>query len=269
MAPDTRHTWDPDRYLTFADERSRPFRELLVRVDAEHPRAVVDLGCGTGDLTALLAQRWPDADVLGIDSSAEMVTRATASGRLRFEVGDLRAWVNGPSEPVDVLISNATLQWLPDHLDLLPQLVEKVTPGGWFACGVPGNFDEPSHTIRRDLAAQAPYVQHTRDVAVPASHPPETYLDRLAGLGLRADVWETTYLHVLGGDDPVFTWVSATGARPTLQALPRGLREQFEAEFRSRLRAAYPARDFGVVLPFRRIFMVAQRPFGTDAGGSR
>jgi trans-aconitate 2-methyltransferase len=125
---------------------------------------------------------------------------------------------------------------------------------------VPGNFDEPSHTIRRDLAAEAPYAEHVRDVAVPDSHDAVTYLDALAALGCAVDAWETTYLHVLTGEDPVFTWVSGTGARPTLQALPDDLRPAFEDEFKRRLRAAYPARDHGVVLPFRRIFVVAQVP---------
>lgn len=252
------HTWDPDRYLTFADERSRPFAELLSRVGASSPRAVVDLGCGPGTLTQFLAERWPDAEVLGLDSSAEMVARATPGPRLTFDVGDLRDWVDSDAR-VDVLVSHATLQWVPGHLDLLPRLLERVAPGGWLAFQVPGNFDEPSHTIRRDLAAEPPYAEHTAGVAVPDSHSPAVYLDRLAGLGLEVDTWETTYLHVLTGEDPVFTWVSGTGARPTLQALPPGLREAFEAEFRRRLRAAYPETPYGVVLPFRRIFVVAHR----------
>ena len=159
-----------------------------------------------------------------------------------------------------MLISNATLQWLPDHLDLLPALAERVRPGGWLAFQVPGNFDEPSHTIRHELAAEAPYADHTRGVAVPASHDPAVYLDALAAAGCEPDVWETTYLHVLTGEDPVFAWVSGTGARPTLQALPGGLREQFEEEFKARLRVAYPDRGHGVVLPFRRIFAVGRKP---------
>ena len=252
------HTWDPERYLTYADERGRPFVELLHRVAAEQPRTVVDLGCGPGNLTRLLAERWPDADVRGVDSSEEMVERARVEAPgLAFEVGDVRDWA--PAEPVDVLVSNATLQWVPGHLDLLPSLVAGVRPGGWLAFQVPGNFDEPSHTIRTALAAEEPYAAHTDGVAVPHSHDPATYLEVLADLGCTVDAWETTYLHVLRGEDPVFTWVSGTGARPTLQALePAGLREQFEEEFRRRLREAYPERAHGVVLPFRRIFVVAQ-----------
>lgn len=250
------HTWDPDRYLTYADERGRPFVELVRRIGAESPPRVVDLGCGPGNLTRLLAERWPGAEVTGVDSSPEMVEKARRDvPGIEFRVGDLRDWHDGP---VDVLVSNATLQWLPDHLDVLPRLVERVGPGGWLAFQVPGNFEEPSHTIRRDLAAEPAYAAHTAGVAVPDSHDPAVYLDLLAGLGCSVDAWETTYLHLLSGEDPVFTWVSGTGARPTLQALPAGLREQFEEEFRARLRAAYPPRSYGVVLPFRRVFVVAQ-----------
>jgi trans-aconitate 2-methyltransferase len=254
------HTWDPDRYLTYADERGRPFVELMARVGAEAPASVVDLGCGPGNLTSLLRERWPDADISGLDSSPEMIEQArSAEPSITFEVADLRGWA-AAGDPVDVLISNATLQWVPDHLDLLPSLVGRVRPGGWLALQVPGNFEEPSHTIRRDLAAEAPYAEHTRDVAVPSSHDPVVYLEALAGLGCTVDAWETTYLHVLTGPDPVFAWVSGTGARPTLQALPDDLRPAFEDEFRRRLRAAYPERDGRVVLPFRRVFAVAQVP---------
>lgn len=250
------HTWDPDRYLTYADERGRPFVELLQRVGAGSPARVVDLGCGPGNLTRLLAERWPGAEVTGVDSSPQMVEKARRDvAGIDFRVGDLREWDDGP---VDVLVSNATLQWLPDHLALLPRLVERVRPGGWLAFQVPGNFEEPSHTIRRDLAAEPAYAAHTEGVAVPDSHDPAVYLDLLAGLGCAVDAWETTYLHLLTGEDPVFTWVSGTGARPTLQALPAGLRERFEGEFRARLRAAYPPHPYGVVLPFRRVFVVAQ-----------
>jgi trans-aconitate 2-methyltransferase len=252
------HTWDPDRYLTYADERGRPFADLVARVGAADPRTVVDLGCGAGNLTALLAARWPGAEVTGLDSSREMITAARRDvPDIGFEIADLRDW--SPSEPVDVLVSNATLQWVPGHLDLLPSLVAAVAPGGWFAFQVPGNFDEPSHTIRRDLAALPAYAEHTAGAAHPDSHDPADYYDALAALGCTVDAWETTYLHVLRGPDPVFTWVSGTGARPTLQALPDDLRPRFEGEFKERLAAAYPTRPDGtVLLPFRRVFVVAR-----------
>ena len=257
------HTWDPERYLTYADERGRPFVELVARVGAEAPATVVDLGCGPGNLTTLLRDRWPEADIRGLDSSPEMIEKAQGvEPSITFEVADLRSWA-AEAEPVDVLVSNATLQWVPDHLDLLPALVSRVRPGGWLAFQVPGNFDEPSHTIRRDLAAEEPYAAHTRGVAVPSSHDPAVYLEALAATGCTVDAWETTYLHVLTGDDPVFTWVSGTGARPTLQALPDDVRPAFEDEFRRRLRAAYPEKDGRVVLPFRRIFVVARVAAGS------
>ena len=263
------HRWDPERYLTYADERGRPFVELLARVGAEHPETVVDLGCGPGNLTALLRERWPAASIAGVDSSAEMIAQARASApgaerSVDFEVGDLREWVaTAPAASVDVLVSNATLQWVPGHLDLLPALAGAVAPDGWLAFQVPGNFDEPSHTIRDELAAEAPYAEHTGGVATPGAHAATTYLEVLAGVGCEVDAWETTYLHVLHGEDPVFTWVSGTGARPTLQALDAAdpaLRVRFEDEFRRRLRAAYPETGHGVVLPFRRVFVVARLP---------
>ncbi|MCD4532546.1 trans-aconitate 2-methyltransferase [Nocardioides sp. cx-169] len=254
------HTWDPERYLAYADERGRPFVDLLGRVGADRPSRVVDLGCGPGNLTALLAQRWPEAEVVGVDSSEEMVRAAREAQRdLRFEVADLRTW-RPPEGGVDVLLSNATLQWVPGHLELLPTLADAVRAGGWLAFQVPGNFGEPSHTLRSALAAEPPYAAHVQGIADPASHDPAVYLEALAGLGWEVDAWETTYLHVLAGEDPVFAWVSGTGARPTLQALPDDLRPEFEAEFKRRLREAYPDRDGRVVLPFRRIFVVARRP---------
>jgi len=257
------HTWDPDRYLAYADERGRPFVDLLARVPAEAPKVVVDLGCGPGNLTSLLADRWRGAQVTGIDSSPEMIAAAEQIDGIRWEVADLRDWATPDPlalrAPVAVLVSNATLQWLPEHLDLLPGLLDRVAPGGWFAFQVPGNFDEPSHTTRTELAAREPYAEHTRGARVPTSHGPDDYARLLLDLGCEVDAWETTYLHVLTGPDPVFTWVSGTGARPTLQALPDGLRADFEAEFKRRLRLAYPEHEYGVVLPFRRIFVVARR----------
>ncbi len=253
-------TWDPDRYLAFADERGRPFVDLLGRVGASDPRTVTDLGCGPGNQTRLLAERWPAARVTGVDSSPDMVERAQdrATDRLAFHVGDLRDWA--PEKPVDVVVSNATLQWVPGHLDLLPRLYDRVAPDGWLAFQVPGNHDQPSHTIRAELAAEPAYAAHTAGVSASSSHDPEAYLQALLPLGAEVDAWETTYLHVLTGEDPVFTWVSGTGARPTLQALPPDLREAFTQEFKRRLRAAYPSADGRVVLPFRRVFVVAHRP---------
>jgi len=258
-----RHTWDPTHYLRYAGERGRPFVELIARVDAQAPGRVVDLGCGPGNLTALLAQRWPQAAVVGLDRSSAMIEAARRDhGAVEFEVGDIRTW--SPPEPVDVIVSNAALQWIPGHLDLLPRLVDALTPQGWLAIQVPGNFGQPSHTIRRDLATEAPWAAYTAGVATPDAPGAEVYLERLQALGLDVDAWETTYLHVLPverGPDAVFDWVSGTGARPTIQAIPEadGLRAAFVAEFQRRLREAYPMGVAGVVLPFRRTFAVARR----------
>ena len=256
------HRWDPERYLAYADERGRPFVELLARVGATQVDRVVDLGCGPGNLTRLLEDRWPAADVLGVDSSAEMVEAARQHGTagLRFEVGDLRDWRAEP--PVDVLVSNATLQWVPGHLGLLPHLVAQVVPGGWLAFQVPGNMDAPSHRLLEEVAGQEPYRRHAEHAARPAAHGPETYLRALLDLGCEVDAWETTYLHLLPGADAVFTWVSGTGARPVLQALPAKLVDGFEEEYRRRLREAYPPGPHGTVLPFRRVFVVARTPAG-------
>ncbi|MDP9444946.1 MAG: methyltransferase domain-containing protein [Actinomycetota bacterium] len=253
------HSWDPDVYSAFADERSRPFHDLLARVLAVSPRRVVDLGCGPGQLTATLRRRWPGAEVHGIDASADMVAaaRPLADDRLSFEVADLRTFT--PRGRVDVLLSNATLQWVPDHLALLPHLLRHVGDGGWFAFQLPGNFGEASHTLLRGLAADPRFAPHTGGLAWPASHDPDTYLESLQGLGCTVEAWETTYLHVLTGPDPVLRWVTGTGARPVLQALPPDLREQFEQEYAAALRAAYPPTSFGTVLPFRRVFVVVQR----------
>ena len=254
------HSWDPEQYQVFGDERGRPFVDLLSRVGATSPPRVVDLGCGPGNLTALLARRWPGADVLGVDSSAEMIAtarRADPSG-VRFAVGDLREW--RAAEPVDVLVANAALQWVPGHLELLPGLVAQVAPGGWFAFQVPGNFAEPSHALLHRLGADQRFAPFLAGIARPAAHDPVVYLESLLGLGCRVDAWETTYLHLLHGVDPVFTWISATGARPTLQALPDGLRAEFEAEYKQALREAYPAGPHGTVLQFRRVFAVAEVP---------
>lgn len=253
--------WDPQRYLAYADERARPLVDLIARVAVEQVHDVVDLGCGPGHLTGLLLARWPGARVRGVDSSPAMIEQARAVPGLQAELADLRTWLDdaGPSV-ADVVLSNATLQWVPGHRDLLPALLRAVRPGGALALQVPGNMGAPSHVLLRELAAEDPYAAHTADVAAPASDEPIDYLHALEDAGAAAvDVWETTYLHRLAGEDAVFEWISGTGARPVLQALPADLRARFEEEFRRRLRAAYPARYGVVVLPFRRIFAVATR----------
>ena len=252
--------WDPEHYGRYADERSRPYGDLVARIRAEAPRRVVDLGCGSGELTASLLRRWPAAEILGVDSSPAMIAKAQAipgDDQLRFLERDLRIWL--PDSGTDVMISNAALQWLPEHRALLPGLIGRLSPDGWLAFQVPGNFGEPSHVLLHELAGTDPYAAYTTGLPRPASAEPADYLADLSALGCRVDVWETTYLHVLSGPDPVFTWISATGARPVLQALPDELRASFEIEYKRRLREAYPEQPYGTVLPFRRIFVIAQR----------
>ena len=181
-----------------------------------------------------------------------------AGERVRFEVADIGDWAS--ADPVDVIVSNAALQWVPGHRELLPRLVDAVAPEGWLAFQVPGNFGEPSHQLLRDLARYPRYAAATADIAFPSAHDPQVYLDDLVALGCRVDVWETTYLHVLEGEDPVFRWVSGTGARPVLEALHGALLDQFVDEYKAALRDAYPPGKHGTVLPFRRVFCVAQRP---------
>lgn len=259
------HSWDPQQYLRFADERGRPFVELLARVDVAAPRTVADLGCGPGTLTRLLRERWPGARVTGVDASAAMLQRAAAIDGIDWVRADAAEWRS--SEPLDVLVTNATLQWIPGHLELLPRLVGMLAPGGWFAMQVPGNFAEPSHVLRDEVAALPRFARHTGAAARPGAHDAETYLRALTALGLDVDAWETTYLHVLHGPDAVFEWVRGTGARPVLEALPDDLRPAFEDAFRARLREAYPADAAGrVVLPFRRVFAVGRAsPAGSAA----
>jgi trans-aconitate 2-methyltransferase len=277
--------WDPARYLQFDEQRARPFLDLLARVGADAPGYVVDLGCGPGNLTRVLADRWPSALVEGLDSSAEMVDRARAdqeqevdrpgaqrrgaerqggAGRVRFEVADLRSWA--PDRPVDVLTCNATLQWVPGHLDLLPTLVGAVAPGGWLAFQVPGNFDQPTHTELAAVRDLPRWRERLAGVEVerPWSAEPGEYLERLLDLGCSADVWETTYLQVLTGEDAVVSWMLSTGLRPVLSALDDAEQEEFLVEYRARTDRAYPATPHGTVLPYRRVFAVARTPDGPD-----
>ena len=267
-------TWDPARYLRYADQRGRPFEDLLARIPADRPRRVADLGCGPGNVTAQLCRRWPEAEVIGVDSSAEMIEAATAgadaqlttAGRLTFERADLRGW--RPAEPVDVLITNATLQWVPGHLDLLRNLLGHIKPGGWFAMGVPGNFGAPSHTLLADLQRDSRWADRiTGEQFRPASHEPIEYLRALTEAGATAEVWETTYYYVLPGVNGVLDFVSSTALRPVLTELGgpgTDAAHAFTGAYADALRTAYPPELLGgrtvQVLPYRRLFAMARIP---------
>lgn len=259
--------WDPIKYRQFGTERSRAFYELINRIGATDPRTVADIGCGPGELTADLCDRWPNADVAGVDSSAEMIAAAeqvlAAAGsartpKLRFEQMDARDWK--PAGPVDVLVSNALLQWIPEHESLLAKWVDYLSDGGWLAFQVPANHDEPTHRLLRELARGERWSDHLSEVALTrqAANPAD-YLDLLSGLGCAVDAWETTYLHVLTGDDPVLRWISGTGLRPVITALAGDERDEFLAEYGRLLHEAYPAASYGTAFPFRRVFAVAHK----------
>ena len=251
--------WSPATYLQYAGERGRPFVDLVAAVTTE-PRTIVDLGCGPGQLSEVLRTRWPDADITGVDSSPEMIERARRDDiepRTTYELADIATWQ--PARPVDLIVSNAAFQWVPEQLDVIPRLRDYVAPGGTFAFQVPNNFGEPSHGRLRELAQDSRFVEHLGDIDGVRGVDPQTYLELLAGDEWALDVWQTTYYHLLDGEDPVFDWVSGTGARPFLQALPDELRPVFEADYRAALRAAYPRQAYGTVLPFRRVFVVARR----------
>jgi trans-aconitate 2-methyltransferase len=260
--------WDPGKYRQFGAERSRPFYELVSRVGAAEPRLVADLGCGPGELTAELCTRWPAAQVVGVDNSAEMIAAAgeVAAGlpsgtraRLRFELADVTDW-EPPAGALDVIVSNAMLQWLPEHEKLLSRWVGHLAPGGWLAFAVPGNFDQPTHGLIRELAASPRWREALSGVAFnrQAADPAE-YLDLLAREGCTVDAWETTYFHVLDGEDAVLRWYQGTGLRPVIAALDEETEAEFMATYGARLRERYPRQPYGTVLPFRRVFVVARR----------
>jgi trans-aconitate 2-methyltransferase len=255
--------WDPAKYVEFGNHRDRPYFDLTARVHAVGPRHVVDLGCGPGNLTATLAERWPGAEVLGIDSSADMLQKAAEhsvrASNLSFAQADIAEWM--PSDRTDVVVSNAALQWVPGHPALLAGWLEALRPGAWFALQVPGNFSSPSHMLMRKLAeserwkeALGGVLRHDDAVAEPAQ-----YLNIMLDAGCDADAWETTYQQVLQGQDPVLEWVRGAGLRPVLAALPAAEAAEFEAEYSALLSGAYPATSHGTVFPFRRIFAVARK----------
>ena len=279
--------WDPDEYQRFSDLRSRPFFELLARVAVTSPRYVLDLGCGPGNLTAMLAKWWPAAEVVGVDNSEQMLAAAKAmlaetggdrqgsrdqarqdghdgagdeqgGGSLSFRLGDVREFE--PARPPDVVVSNAVLQWVPSHHDVLSRWARMLAPDGWIAIQMPANFDQPTHEALREVATSPRWSELLAEIPRPRlNYSPGDYLGLLAGAGCEVDAWETTYLHLLHGDDPVVEWYKGTAFRPFIAALPPEQATEFLGEVANRLRAAYPARSYGTVLPFRRVFVVAHK----------
>lgn len=251
--------WDPTLYSAFAQPRLRPALDLLARIDADHPHTVVDLGCGTGNVTRILAERWHDATVTGVDSSPEMLSAAAAQpSRIRWNQGDISQWK--PERPADVLFSNAALQWLDSHATLLPTLVSQLAPRGILAVQMPHNHYAASHAVMADTVEAGPWAARLRPLArrFPV-HDPDFYYDTLAPLVASLDIWETEYLHVLEGDNPVVKWTLGTAMRPLLDALAEPERSEFLAEYSRRIAECYPPHATGKTLfPFRRLFIVAK-----------
>jgi trans-aconitate 2-methyltransferase len=253
--------WDPTQYLTYGDHRLRPFVELMNRVLAKNPANIVDLGCGPGNATALLSERWPEASVVGVDNSEEMIADAKAReipGRLRFALGD--AYSVSSASQIDVLISNATFQWVPGHLQEFPRYVEMLAPDGWFAFQVPGMRLSPSHSLIYDLAGSPRWVDQLgpfiRQNEIEST---EQYIETLTSRGCDVDAWETTYFQLLEGDDAVLEWTKGSSLRPFTSALSEADGAEFVAIVKEGLAKAYPQGSAGTIYPFRRVFVVAHR----------
>jgi trans-aconitate 2-methyltransferase len=247
-------TWNPQQYLKFAEERSRPCRDLPTRADVAAPRRIIDLGCGPGNSAEVLSARWPAAAITGLDSSAAMIHAArAASPQCDWRLGEISEWAVG-DDRFDVVFANAALQWVGDHAGVFPQLLSRVAEGGALAVQVPGNYKSAQHQLMREVASRARLQVrewHTHDL--------DFYYDALAPHASRLDLWATEYLHVLPDIEAIVEWYKGSGMRPYLDALAgEAERERFLAEYREGLRQIYaPQPDGAVLFPFRRIFIVA------------
>jgi trans-aconitate 2-methyltransferase len=247
-------SWNPSQYLKFSEERTRPCRDLAARIDAD-PRRIVDLGCGPGNSTEVLAERWPAADLTGLDSSPDMIAQARAAHpEWRWLAGEIAAWAAG-TDTFDLVFSNAALQWVPGHAFVFPQLLERARV---FAMQVPGNPDGPSHRLMREVARQFTFEKAVREWH---SHDAAFYYDTLAPRAALLDLWETEYLHIMDSAEAIVEWYRGTGMRPFLEALSTDAdRARFTADYLAAIRGAYPPQPDGKVLfPFRRIFLIAYR----------
>ncbi len=252
--------WDPSQYLKFAGPRARPALDLLAQVGLEAPESVFDLGCGAGNITRIMAGRWPGSAVTGVDGSADMLAKAqSGDDAITWVHADLGHW--SPPAPADVLYSNAALHWLDDHETLFPRLVAGLGQGGVLAVQMPRNHGEASHTCMVEAARAGPWHDRLAPVLRPSPvAPPEVYHDILAPVASALDLWETVYTHALDGDNPVVEWTKGSALKPLLDVLEGEDREGFLADYTGRIAAAYPKRADGTTLfPFRRLFMVAVR----------
>jgi trans-aconitate 2-methyltransferase len=251
-------SWKADQYLKFTAERTQPCRDLAARVDVRNPRRVIDLGCGPGNSTEVLAARWPRAELTGLDSSAEMITRAgEAHPEWRWMAGEIEQWADG-EDCFDVVFSNAAMQWVPDHQSVFPRLMARVAAGGALAVQMPGNIDAEAHQLMREVASRFPGTEEVREWF---THGMEFYYDLLSPLAARVELWATEYIHVMDSPEDIVEWYKGSGMRPFLDALSGDAeRGRFTAEYLAAIRQGYPARPDGRVLfPFRRLFLVAYR----------
>lgn len=257
--------WSPDRYLRFADERTRAARDLLAAVPLASARVVVDLGCGPGNSTDLLVRRFPDAVVSGVDSSPAMLEAARV--RLpgcRFDLADVSDWSprSMGETPPDLVFANALFQWVPDHGRVVQRIFAQLRPGAVLAVQMPDNLDEPSHVSMRETAAAMPFAEKLTAAlgARDGLESVQRYYDRLAPLAIHVDLWHTIYNHVLVDADAIIAWVTGTGLRPFLDPLDAAERSLYREAYRARIAASYPARvDGRVLLRFPRLFIVAVR----------
>lgn len=253
-------TWNPAAYLKYADERTRPAADLLARVPCENPQIVVDLGCGPGNSTNILADRYPRANLIGVDSSPEMLARAGEGGpkTAQWMKADVADWA--PKEPVDVFFANALFHWLPERDRVFVRLMQHLKPGGALAIQMPRNEDAPITAVIRKAADEGPWREPLKAMTLRADvDEPRHYHRLLEAHARQRDIWETTYLHALTGQHAIFEWVKTTALNPYLETLQGDLREGFLAAARARIAAAYPREPSGVTLfPFRRIFIVAE-----------
>jgi len=251
--------WDPAKYLDYADLRARPFHDLTARIGAEAPRRVADLGCGPGNLTVDLGKRWPSATLECSDSSPEMVA-AARSRDLDAHLVDVRDWT--PAPDTDVVVSNAVLQWVPEHRDLLRRWTTQLPAGAWLAVQVPANFNAPSHALARQLAASPTWASRLESVVLredEAVESPLGYAELLADAECAVDAWETTYLQPLTGPRAVLEWISGTALRPVRAALDDEAWDRFRGDLAPLLDEAYPTRSDGITwFEFRRVFFVAR-----------
>lgn len=253
-------SWSAAQYVKFEDERTRPSRDLAARIPNESVGSAADIGCGPGNSTEVLRERFPEARILGLDSSADMI--AAARKRMpdvAFEVADLSEW---SGSGFDVIFANAVLQWVPDHEALLPRLVAKLNPRGALAVQMPANRDEPSHRLMREIAADPRWAERIADAEKVRAdrYGADWYFRLLRSLGCRVDIWKTTYFHPLGGPKAVVEWVKGTGLRPFIDPLTPDERAAYLSAYEAALASAYPVESDGtLLLPFPRLFFVATR----------